>query len=727
MLNSPKSQGKSKLVKNFHHLSLDSPYSDFPRSSSVSPHKFIKEKTKQIKNLTVGLDIPDQEKLKRHFVTSPSNKRSKTPSKSQRFHEAFKEKALRVIKEMPKKSDMPKKTLRYSNISEIPEEFITISFTSLDSTPITDIEEPKYKNQTAKTLFINDKRNISPRNNSPVKPKIEPRIEKPPTRRSVSKAQEEPITYDPITTSLKSQEVLANKFVKEYENAVQNLNLQSEDIDFINSVALLTVLGFINNDPGSLTYDKEMHLVNKLWKSLGGMVTIKVPSLLTMCLHIMNLYKANSYFTDEKCASIKTWTVIHGIHVYSHEEALKIHKKYFEFYQNRSLGKKTTKNIEKNEESLLKMDRKSMFTNKSKSVSIKDEPVENANKKDRKFVNSPTAFRKSLNSPNKFSMMLYKNNEEKHKDFYPDTEKSKVKEQTEGFYSEKVQKEIKRMRNYREQKAKKNESLMNKSHKKNSSYFEEVTTELLHVKNNSLISPVNMLKLIRNPSRSKSSFCERKPHDQSINKLDHNVYSKDYNKKENAFSNRIANKFLNYLSEKKSIENLSVSINQNAKRSHKNSPRNIHHMKLLPYEKTNEKNIISKETSDQDYHPSDMQVLPNNLSNEIHTYKDTTSISNSLKDKIMDNESCENIKSADCDDKLNIINNSKFLKTPDSSIVNSEININYTPEEAKTIEKSQNFLQFEHNPKPQTNQNLLAENPEKLLCSIDVMDIEQKH
>ncbi|OMJ78108.1 hypothetical protein SteCoe_22175 [Stentor coeruleus] len=687
MLNSPKSKKKIELAKTFKHLLLDSPYSDFPRSSSVSPHKFTKLKPNQTKNLPVDIEIPNLKNLEKPLILSPSNKRSRTPSNPHRFNETFKEKALRVIKEMPKKTERPKKPIRYSNISEIPEDFITISFTSLDSTPITDIEDQKYKSQTPKTMHINDKNNLTSKKSSTLKPKTEPRIEKSPTKRSASKTQDEHINYD-ITTSLKSQEVLANKFVKEYEIAVQNLNLQSENIDFGNTVTLLTILGFINNDPGSLTYDNEMHLVNKLWESLGGMMNIKVSSLLTMCLHIMNLYKANSYFTDEKCANIKTWVFMHGIHVYRHEEVLKIHKKYYEFYQNRSLGKKTCKNTEKNEESLLGVDRKSMFTRKNKSVSIKDELVENMNVKDRKFAHSPIAFRKSMNNP-KFSMMLYKNNNEKHKDFYPDIEKSKVKEQSEGFYSEKVQKEIKRMRDYREQKAKKNDSLMNKSYIKNSSYLEEAFTESLHAKNNSLINRVNMLKLIKNPSRSKSSLCERKSEVQSVDKNENNVYIKDHDKKEKVFSNRIANKFLNCISEKVNIGNLSVSNSQYIKGSNKSSPRNNHHIKQLSYEK----NIILEETPELKDHNSDIQVLPNHLSNEIHNNKATMSILGSLKEKIINNGSCESIKNVNCEDKIIIDKNPQYA------------------------------LSF----KPQIDEKLLTENPEKLFYSQDMICIQKDH
>lgn len=168
--------------------------------------------------------------------------------------------------------------------------------------------------------------------NSPVK------YEEKPNKRSASKAPE---GSNEITTSLKSQEFLANKFIKDFQTALSEVEANADTLDQKNMILLLQKLRFIKNENLSTKHEEEVNQVQKLWKMINGeSSTVKIQNLLSICLNIMNLYSPTGHFADSESIGLKSWSFMNGIFVYNSDEALKVHKMFFEFYQNRRFAPK---------------------------------------------------------------------------------------------------------------------------------------------------------------------------------------------------------------------------------------------------------------------------------------------------------------------------------------------------------------------------------------------------
>lgn len=491
------------------------------KTCSVSRHDFVKENIERIKKLTAEIEV-QEEGPSISTKNSPILIKSKNPQKDKKSKNQSLEKTLDLKQDMPKHIEERINALRDLNISDKIDKKFSNTLKPLELKKIVAKEELQRKENLEKTSSIDEENKLSSRRNSSSRMR-KIRAEKSPPKRAASKQPERPESCDLITTSLKSQEVLANKFIREFEKIIQDLNLDNDDIDLDNTITILTNLHFINNEPGSLSFDNEVSLVDKLWKLFGGNPTIKTSSLMTMCLHIMNLYKSNSYFTDERCANIKTWTVVNGIFVYSPDEALKIHKQYYDFYQNRRFGIKSYKQIVKTLEGSLPKDSGGQLLTKSKSnmsenigTGVKKPPIS----RERSYkVQSPgkamndhgegikRPLSRNYRSPSKIVQGLEKHNSSVEGEFSIDSHKSKIKQETDEFYSEKVQKEILRMRKIREDKEKKIgkiEGLMNKPNKKISSCEEEKSQSSVRARKASCGSSVSSQSRNSNISRNKS-------------------------------------------------------------------------------------------------------------------------------------------------------------------------------------------------------------------------------
>lgn len=129
-------------------------------------------------------------------------------------------------------------------------------------------------------------------------------------------------TKSPIekTVSSKSNQVLANKFLKEFSQAVADLSLKSEEFDLNSTINLLQQLEFIKNDPSSSSFEEETILVLKLWKFAKGEEKIQKKELLRTCMNVMNLPYENNLI--------------------SQDEVLSIHKILFPLYQNKQSMRK---------------------------------------------------------------------------------------------------------------------------------------------------------------------------------------------------------------------------------------------------------------------------------------------------------------------------------------------------------------------------------------------------
>jgi hypothetical protein len=341
---------------------------------------------------------------------------------------------------------------------------------------------------------------------SPLRPFTPSKAEEKPFKRSSSKA---PDNSNEITTSLRSQEVLANKFIKEFHSALADMQKVSETIDLKSAIDLLAKLRFLKNDSGCTKQDEESSLMVKLWKLINGELTAKVQNLLCVLLNILHLYSPSGHLADASCTGVKSWMFVNGIFVYNSDEALKIHRMFYQLYQNRRLApKKVTESQDlssdysfkpqinrvsrdlasegRNRYGSLGSQKREDFLNKKKEEVLKqrDQLVK---KTDEIEVNSctfqPTLLARSGSKQKKPEIVLknpapkpeprkapvLKKVPGKVQDFTsPKSEKPKI-EVNQEFYSAKVQKEIERMKKVRDEKEKKAEGNIFR-HKKSNSF-----------------------------------------------------------------------------------------------------------------------------------------------------------------------------------------------------------------------------------------------------------------
>lgn len=581
---SPDCKNNTKSLSRLQKPPIDNKDLDSRKSPIAPRHDYVKENIERTKKVSPEFDLPNLQLAEMILNDTLEAKPNQSPSKEKRSKGHNREKSLEQSPRIFQQTGDLLLTIKDPEIYEKIEKGYMATLKNLEIKDLAIGELLKPKESYEKLQIADDEKKVIVRRNSSSKMKHE-KIERSPIKRTASKPQERPVSCDIITTSLKSQEVLANKFVKEFEKIIKELDTQSEEIDLNDTITVLTKLEFINNEPGTSSFENEVSQVDKLWRTLGGVTTIKVQSLLSMCLHVMNLYKSNSYFTDSNCHNIKTWSLVNGIYVYSQEEALKIHKNFFSFYQNRRLGNKKRqleekpledcpfkptinsaseviayetreklgtigsqkreeylqlKKIEieqkrekiksKKEEneisectfkptvnnSFNKTNTSEMLSNtfekppimKEKPIKVQSpsKPLRERHQEERKRTSS-----KNLQSPNKLNQSIEKIEINLEGYFHPNLEKAKAKEQTEGFYSEKVQKEIQRMRKIREEKNKKAQKLeivARNVHKRTNSYNEDKNQTASPAKNTSFINSTGQ-KHPATVNRHKSSHTEK--------------------------------------------------------------------------------------------------------------------------------------------------------------------------------------------------------------------------
>ena len=139
-----------------------------------------------------------------------------------------------------------------------------------------------------------------------------------------------------LTLSLRSQQVLTNKFIKEFNECIEASDLTSDNLNLNSVIAVLQQLNFIKNDPSSNKFEEETTLVLKLWRLSKCDNFIARSHLLEICLRIMNL------------------PLPEGTEKYNHtaEEAVQIHKILFPLYQNKQLMVTRKRKKEEKQEAL---------------------------------------------------------------------------------------------------------------------------------------------------------------------------------------------------------------------------------------------------------------------------------------------------------------------------------------------------------------------------------------
>ena len=325
-------------------------------------------------------------------------------------------------------------------------------------------------------------------------------------KRSGSRAPE---SSNEITTSLRSQEVLANKFIKEFQSILAEIGQFSDKIDLKTTIELLTRLRFIKNDSTSGKHEEESGMIAKLWKLINGELTAKAQNLLCICLNILHLYSPGGHHADTECKNIKSWSYLNGIFVYNSDEALKIHRAFYQLYQNRMLVPKKVNESQdlsadysfkpqinrisrdlasegrsrygslgsqKREEYLTKKKdevakQRDILIKKTDEVEVKNctfQPTLLARSGSKQKKND-LQFKSPAPRPEPRKAPVFMKKEPVNKEFTsPKIERPKL-EVNKEFYSAKVQKEIERMKKVRDDKEKKAEGNIFR-HKKSNSF-----------------------------------------------------------------------------------------------------------------------------------------------------------------------------------------------------------------------------------------------------------------
>lgn len=599
---SPDVKEKTKSMNRFQKPPLDTKDSELPKPAPASRHDFVKENIERVKRISTEQNLPEA-KISEILVSessevklSQSPFKQKTPKRSSLDKPSDQSPALTLHTE-----ESPQLIKDQDTLDKIGKNY-TSKIKNFEIKDIAIGEMLKPKEAYEKVQVLEEEKKVNVRRNSASRAKNE-RFEKSPAKRNTSKPPERSIVNEIVTAKLKSQEVLANKFTKEFEKIVKELELQNDEIDLNNAITVLSKLEFIKNEPGSSTFDSEVVQVDKLWKALGGLTTIKSANLLNMCLIIMNLHKSNSSL-ESNSETNKSSIMSSEIPVYSQEEAMKIHKNFLSFYQNRRLGSKKRKPEEKpveecsfkpkinSESEFLAYDtrdklgyigslkRDEYINQKKQDIEQKREKIRNkkeekelsectfkpqlnasfnktipnesmnntlekppvikerwikAQSPDKSFKDQPAEEKKmtlSKNrlSPNKTHQFVEKTEDNSEGCFHPNLDKSKAKEQTDGFYSDKVQKEIQRMRKIREEKTKKNEkneSSPLKAHKRTNSCAENKKKDPSPMKNISFVSSVSTQNRPTTANIYKSNNRDKKTTENVQNKKVNSAKPKD--------------------------------------------------------------------------------------------------------------------------------------------------------------------------------------------------------
>lgn len=166
--------------------------------------------------------------------------------------------------------------------------------------------------------------------------------------RRASKLQIEvkPIVKEP-QTNVKSHQVLAKKFTKEFHEVILALSIQSESCTVDDATKMLLCLNFIRNNPEHPKYLEEKALVDKFFKAINGNEEVLLKNMLKMSLAVMNIYipSLTTEIDDQENpenSQVASFSM-------TKEDVLKIHKQFNVFYENRQLSNQVVKNIQQEE------------------------------------------------------------------------------------------------------------------------------------------------------------------------------------------------------------------------------------------------------------------------------------------------------------------------------------------------------------------------------------------
>lgn len=307
----------------------------------------------------------------------------------------------------------------------------------------------------------------------------------------------EPVENIEISTNFRSQQVLAKKFIKEYLENIEKLELPQGDFDLNSAYSLIIAFKFMKSTE-NLPEDSIFH---KFWAHVSENSVISKEKLLAACMAILGIYPSKVEL--ESFSQFKPQLNLSGIQdSFTLEEEIRLHKNFFGFYETRQILPKPvrTSSVEEHShrpqlseitEVLAKKRRNDMgeigsqkrldFFMQEKQKNL-EKMVKAKQEKELQELSSCTFKPKIL--PHKVAsskvqpqehrtLVLYeKSKQSKEKPlktsqdieleknlaectFAPKIKRVKLKEETEGLYSKSVQQNIARLQKAREEEARK--------------------------------------------------------------------------------------------------------------------------------------------------------------------------------------------------------------------------------------------------------------------------------
>ena len=145
--------------------------------------------------------------------------------------------------------------------------------------------------------------------------------------------------------NLKSQQVLASKFTKEFQEVLNALCIEGECIEKDLAVKLLVCLNFVRNNSEHPKYEEEKILIEKFFKIIAGDENIRVQNILKLSLAVLNIYIPSMYLGNDG-EVLQYGCMVNQIFSVTKEEVLRIHKLFSHFHENRQLSNQVIKEIQ---------------------------------------------------------------------------------------------------------------------------------------------------------------------------------------------------------------------------------------------------------------------------------------------------------------------------------------------------------------------------------------------
>ena len=152
--------------------------------------------------------------------------------------------------------------------------------------------------------------------------------------------QHEHTEYPEVTTNIRSQQVLAKKFIKNFLQALEELNISTEKLEIRNVISLLSRLSLMKTDLEDL--ENEDSSLIKFWKYIQSEEMVSKERFISCSLAVSGIFA--SQISVESFTAFQDLLDLKAIgSSLKFEEELKLHKAFFNFYENRQILPKPSK------------------------------------------------------------------------------------------------------------------------------------------------------------------------------------------------------------------------------------------------------------------------------------------------------------------------------------------------------------------------------------------------